>query len=261
MPANYAHYRFGAEMLQQMPGDIRRSVNRFRRLYDVGLHGPDLFYYYNPVISTRVGALGQKLHQQSGTDFFSRVCRGLRMDSSEAGTAYLYGLLTHYALDSVCQPILQSAASEGKLSPVALEAEFDRFLLEKDGKVPACIQDLSVHIQLTAGESATAAKFYSGINDSHIRTAVRNMALITKSFAIAPGIRRELVKKSTGVFARENVGVMIPEEALPGCEAVDQALMDGYEQAKALFPVLQMQISALMTYNAPLGQEFDKSFG
>ena len=79
MPAVYAHYRFGSQMLSTMPGDIRRSVKRFRRLYDVGLHGPDLFFYYRPMLTTRIQKLGARFHEQTGREFFSRVCRNLRL--------------------------------------------------------------------------------------------------------------------------------------------------------------------------------------
>ena len=45
MPSTYAHYRFGVGLLTTMPGDVRRTIQRFRRRFDVGLHGPDIFYY------------------------------------------------------------------------------------------------------------------------------------------------------------------------------------------------------------------------
>ena len=55
MPANYAHYRFGKQLLSGMCPNDRRSIQRFRRLYDMGLHGPDIFFYYNPLIKTATG--------------------------------------------------------------------------------------------------------------------------------------------------------------------------------------------------------------
>ena len=53
MPSVYAHYRFGAAMLAKMPGDIRLPVQRYRRLFDIGLHGPDLFFYARPCSAPR----------------------------------------------------------------------------------------------------------------------------------------------------------------------------------------------------------------
>ena len=74
MPANYAHYRFGKQLLSGMCPNDRRSIQRFRRLYDMGLHGPDIFFYYNPLIKTATGQLGGVFHAQSGQEFFARVC-------------------------------------------------------------------------------------------------------------------------------------------------------------------------------------------
>lgn len=41
MPASYAHYRFGKQVLPALPAEIRQNIQRFRRLYDMGLQGPD----------------------------------------------------------------------------------------------------------------------------------------------------------------------------------------------------------------------------
>ncbi len=261
MPANYAHYRFGVEMLGQIPGDIRRTVNRFRRLYDVGLHGADIFFYYNPVAATKVGAMGERLHKQSGADFFTRICRGLRMEPSEAGEAYLYGLLTHYCLDSMLHPYILQTHKEGVADHVALEAELDRYLLEKDGKVPPCQQDMSNHMKLTAGECETVAKFYSGVKPAQVRTCLRNMALITKTLAMPDGKPRELVQKGIGFLSKENLGIMIPVEADPALAPHVEELLARYEKAKESFPELVLQLSAHMTYNGALGEDFALDFG
>ena len=45
MPSSYAHYRFGKQILAQMPADVKRSIQRFRRMFDMGLQGPDIFFY------------------------------------------------------------------------------------------------------------------------------------------------------------------------------------------------------------------------
>ena len=52
MTANYAHYRFGKQLLPQLPADVRQCIQRFRRMYDMGLHGPDIFFYHNPLMKS-----------------------------------------------------------------------------------------------------------------------------------------------------------------------------------------------------------------
>ena len=74
MPSVYAHYRFGVALLPTMPADARRTIQRFRSLFEVGLHGPDIFYYGSPIEKTKTGFLGIKFHEQTGREFFQRVC-------------------------------------------------------------------------------------------------------------------------------------------------------------------------------------------
>ena len=130
MPASYAHYRFGNLLLPGLPGDVRLCVQRFRRMYDAGLQGPDFFFYFCPGLNTATYALGHRFHMQSGREFFSRACTAA---DSDAARAYLYGVLGHYCLDSVIHPFIDRLESEGKAKHIPLESEFERFLLEKDG--------------------------------------------------------------------------------------------------------------------------------
>ena len=106
MPSTYAHYRFGVALLPTLPGDVRRTIQRFRRLFDVGLHGPDIFYFQNSVIKSGGFSLGVKYHEMTGKSLFPRLCRLVRLEKSEAAQAYLYGLLCHYCLDARLHPII-----------------------------------------------------------------------------------------------------------------------------------------------------------
>ena len=42
MPSTYAHRRFGANVLEHLPDELRAQLEQNRELYDIGLHGPDL---------------------------------------------------------------------------------------------------------------------------------------------------------------------------------------------------------------------------
>ena len=50
MPSTYAHRRFGADVLVQLPRELREKITPYRPLYDMGLHGPDLMFYYRASI-------------------------------------------------------------------------------------------------------------------------------------------------------------------------------------------------------------------
>ena len=261
MPWTYAHYRFGAQMLSAMPADLRRPATRFRQLYDVGLHGADIFQFSTPVIGRQFTDLAEKFHNQTGADYFQRVCRGLRLDPTEAAESYLYGALTHYCLDRACQGFMKEKADQGVASLQQIQTEFDRYLLEKDGKVPPCTQDFSPHIRLTPGECETAARFYTGVSAATVRDAVRNMAMATKLLATPEGARRNLLARSLKITGKNREDRVMGNQPNLLCSHLNGELEARYQQAAEEFPDLLLQLSAHLTYNAPLGEDFASIFG
>ena len=261
MPSAYAHYRFGAQLLKRMPPDFCRTAQRFRQLYDVGLHGPDIFFYYSPLMKTSVGSLGSKLHHQSGIEFFTRACKRLRLEPSEAGYAYLYGLLSHYCLDSVCHPFVNARAAEGKMGHVELETEFDRYLLVQDGKTPPSTHDISRHMKLTRGECATAASVYPAVTASAISRSVRNMALATRCLAMPQGLPRNVMEKGLHKFGGKYAQFLMTDDPNPICAPLNGKLEALYNTALERYPRLWEQLTAHLAHNAPLGTDFAPEFG
>lgn len=261
MPSVYAHYRMGAALLPTFPADVRRTIQRFRRLFDVGLHGPDIFLYYNPVFPTATGALGSKYHGQTGREFFQRVCRVARLERSEAAQAYIYGALCHYALDSALHPYINAQASLSGITSGQIEAEFDRFLLERDGKIPPESQNLSPHLQLTPGECATVAKFYPPATARQVQDSLRNMAYNVKLFAAPEGARRTVLRKSLELLKLPVRSMLMTTGPDSQCAQLDAPLLEKYELAVEQFPELLGQLQAHLTYNGVFGEEFTKIFG
>lgn len=73
MPSTYAHRRFGTNVLEHLPDELRAQLEQNRELYDIGLHGPDLLFYYHAAKSNPVGALGNAMHEEPGRVFFDRA--------------------------------------------------------------------------------------------------------------------------------------------------------------------------------------------
>ena len=261
MPATYAHYRFGCQMLGTMPADMCRTAKRFRRLYDVGLHGPDLFFFYRPGIPAKLRVLGHKFHIQTGREIYSRVCRSLRMEPSEAAQAYLYGVLCHYALDAACHPYVEEQAREGLVTHTRIETEFDAFLFELDGKRTSAQRDLSRHIRLTPGECETVARFYPGTEGRQIASCVKSMATIRKLLALPEGDPRKLVSGVMSAASQEFSQMISGPVPDVRCEEMMQPLRQRYDRAANRFPQMLMQLGAHLTYNAPLGEDFNPIFG
>lgn len=261
MPSTYAHYRFGTQVLDQLPADVRRPISRFRRMFDVGLHGPDLFFYYNILMKTPVGDLGEKYHHQPGSDFFTAVCRRHRLEPTEAGQSYLYGVLAHYCLDSVCHPFVNEATADGKVGHVEMETEFDRFLLVMDGKTPPNTYDCSAHLTLTKGECETVAGFYPGASPVQINRCITTMAELTKLLAAPRGPKKTLVNLGVSVTGDKFTQNVMKPYPNPNCEHLNEPMFALYNEAVERYAALAEQMTAHLTYNASFGEEFSRTFG
>lgn len=260
MPTHYTHYRFGAQLIPTLPADIRRTCQRFRQLFDVGLHGPDIFFYHNIFLDDAAVKLGRKFHAQSGADFFARVVKRLRLEPTEAGRAYLYGVLAHYCLDSVCHPFVNVRCAEGNPGHMEIEKEFDRYLLVLDGKRPPHTFDFTRHMRLTPGECKTVAEFYGSATSAMVSTSVKNMAACTRFLQSPKGLRRSALNAAMAVTAGKFNQHIIPRSPDHSCENLDQPLLELYDQAFALYPQLLEQLLAHLDHNEPLGELFDKNF-
>lgn len=257
MPASYAHYRFGGTAAAALSGEAAKAVRHFRQLFDVGTHGPDLFFYFNPLMHTKIGSLGKTFHCQSGKVFFENAVRVYREAPSEGSLSYLMGLLSHYALDSLCHPLVCAVAEEGKIGHTELETEFDRYLLTLDGKTPACTYDVSRHMRLTRGECATAAAFFEPASAFAVGMCVRHMAWVNHTLTWKKRDRLEKLFRIAGPHASQMVMLQHPNH---NCLHLDEPLMAQYEKAQERYTVLAAQLLAYMQNDTPLGEEFAPTF-
>ena len=57
MPTTYAHYQFGKDVIRILPGPLQKAIENHRELFDIGLYGPDIFFYYRIFHKNRVNAM------------------------------------------------------------------------------------------------------------------------------------------------------------------------------------------------------------
>lgn len=258
MPSAYAHLRFGNQSLPRLPGEANILIRHFNRLYDVGLQGPDLFFYYNPLLRTEIGALGYHFHMQSGKEFFGHAIRAFRAAPSDGARAYLYGVLGHYCLDSVCHPYVREVAAEGKIGHTEMETEFDRLLMARDGIALPHRHSLRQHFRLTRGECATAAAFYNPVGTAAIRRCVRNMQMVSR---LTTTKHRRMVRKIMGIGGKVGLEMVMTESPNENCDETDRVLLGLYGDALERYPILTEQLNIAMKNGTPLGSDFEPVFG
>ena len=92
MPTTYAHDRFGREVYEQLPANLKKIIRENKKLYLIGLHGPDIFFYYHPFSKNRVSDYGTFLHEQTASVLLDDEVKKYQQSPSEAMEAYLLAL-------------------------------------------------------------------------------------------------------------------------------------------------------------------------
>ena len=260
MPSTYAHYRLGFRTLSHLDPKIQEKIRRNRQMFDLGLHGPDILFYHNPFVKKEpIGQLARQVHRSSGRAFFTPAARQLKLQPDEGAESYLFGVLAHFTLDSLCHPYV-NAVSGREAGHTEIEVELDRALLERDGKSEPYKQVISRHIRLEKKEDAVKiARFYPELKPGQVRRCVENMAWMERALAAPKGIRREVIGRGwLGNAINEHMMTMKPNGR---CAGHTPRLMELYARAEKLYPMLARQLWNHLHAVGRLGEEFDQEFG
>lgn len=186
MPAIYAHHAFGREVKKNLPADLKALVRRFPDYYEIGLQGPDILFFYKFYEKNRVNQTGYRIHEEEAALFLEqgrKVVKEKGLSSPEC--AYLLGFLCHFMLDSACHPYVAKQMEKHGVGHVALESEFEKYVLRRDGK-DALSYPMGWLVPAGKGLSGSIAPFYEGITEEEIEKALRDMKLC-KTILVAPG--------------------------------------------------------------------------
>ena len=260
MPSTYAHYRLGFRTLSHLDPKIQAVIRRNRQMFDLGLHGADIFFYHNPFTGKDpMAEYARQIHRSSGQEFFAPAVRQLKLQPDEGLESYLFGVLAHFALDSLCHPYVNSVSGP-QAGHTEIEVEFDRALLEYDGKPDPYRQVISRHIRLEKkGDAEKILRFYPELKPAQVRRSIENMAWMTTMLAAPKGLRRNVI--GSGILGNGiNEHMMFLQPNLR-CAEYTPVLMGLYTQAEVLFPRLSRQLWNHIHAAGKLGEEFDRIFG
>ena len=115
MPTTYAHDLFGQKVYRQLPDQVKEIIRKNGELYRIGLHGPDIFFYYF-IFKNHVSSVGYRMHKEKARAFFAQGMAQVRETGDEALLAYLLGFGCHYLLDSSCHPFVNEMNDKGRIS-------------------------------------------------------------------------------------------------------------------------------------------------
>lgn len=240
MPGVYTHLTFGRSVLKALEdGAVKNAIEADRELFEIGLQGPDILFYHQPLKSDPVGRLGHGLHEKTCLSFLDReVCRNAR----EGGLAYLLGLICHFTLDSECHTLVEYFMGTTGRQHSALESELDRHLMVRDGLQPRTHTPAS-YIADSRPNADSIAPFY-GLDGKTIKTALTYMKTVGK--VLTPGNR---AKYALLVFVTERMG----KDSLPRQMIVDWKADPVYDTANR---VLTCRLERAVPVAVELMEEF-----
>ena len=92
MPTTYTHDLFGKAVFQKLPEEIRKIIHRNKTEYLIGLHGPDILFYYRPFHRNEVNQTGHRMHEEIAADFFRHCKRDILLPERKGYSRIRWGL-------------------------------------------------------------------------------------------------------------------------------------------------------------------------
>lgn len=263
MPSTYAHRRFGANVASHLPADASGLVARHRELYDIGLHGPDIFFYYHALSSNPVVRFGNEMHDNSGETFFAEARRRIpTAQDPEATLAYTLGFICHFALDSTCHPYIEQYVRSSGVSHCEIETEFDNQLLRRDGYDPFKYFTAS-HIHATRENARVIAPLFDEVSCEQTYEALRGMLMVHHGLQASNPVKRQLILAvmcAAGKYDGMH-GLVANAKPNPACAASNKKLDELYKQALPLAEHLILEYIDAQHNSLPLDKAYQHTFG
>ncbi len=261
MPTTYAHYRFGCTVYRRLPEREKALIDACRPLYDFGLHGPDVLFYYRPFLRSPVRALGGSMHNQTGREVFAQAgARLAQEDDQRPLLAYTYGFLCHFVLDSMCHGYVAQKMADSGLSHAEIEAEFDRALLVRDGRDPLRSR-VTQHLRPTAAHAAVLSRFFPGVTPRQMHEAMRSMVreldVLAAQTRLGRGALRAALALTCGRGMRD---LVLRERPNPACFDSSEELARRYAQAQPQAVDAIVRYLDIVDGRAAFSGLFDRTF-
>ncbi len=232
MPATYAHYVFGKKVYRRLSKAEKEIICEAKDAFLLGLHGPDLLFYYYPLGKNRVNQQGYRMHKKIAADFFEKGKILYRKEQSSPLRAYLYGFLCHYILDSECHPYVSLYTEEKDCGHLEIETEFDRYLMELDGRDP--LEYVPIHHLVSRRDTREQiARMFDGVTEQQIDKSIRMFRHTIRMLICKNPVKRAVLKTASRVTGQDKKagGLLMDGRVNLKCEESDWFLEERLERA------------------------------
>lgn len=262
MPAFYAHHRFGEKVLPHLAPQLREVIEEHKEQFQIGLQGPDLFFFYRPYSKNKVADYGHRLHQISAYPFFQHAFRVIE-EKGVTGKeyAYLLGFICHYILDSECHGYVAEMIKKTGVKHIEIEEEFEKMLLRLDGEHPLAfpIGDL---VPVDKETAEALSPFYENITPAAAKQALSDLRMVKRLFT-APGHAKQglinTAMRLTGHYG-ELKGLMHQRKDNPKCRQSSEGLLARFDGAVPLAAAMMLSFDESLRTGSRLDERFNRNF-
>ncbi len=249
MPSDYTHFYFGHKAIDYLPETLAVAVREHLQFFDIGLQGPDILFFYEPLHKCPVNQLGFSMHGASAKDFFypaRTILNTFSGDEKSSALAYLAGFLCHYTLDVTCHGYIEKKLTVSGLTHSQLEKEFDRYLMVKENGAVSKVKT-STNIIPSKKNAAVISAFFPNVTAKDIQKTLKSMVFITNLLS-GRGLRRPFVTaglKISGQY-RKLFDMLIPKDTPVGSEDSNLRLEKLLEKALGTYSEYALEYEAFL---------------
>ena len=238
MPSDYTHLYFGRRAIDFLPESFASAVKKHRQLFNIGLQGPVILFFYEPLHKCPINQIGYAMHDASAKDFFYPAREILNTQFSKDSApalAYLAGFLCHYTLDTTCHNYIEKKMEVSGLTHSELEKEFDRYLMVKEKGAVSKIKS-STEIVPSIENAKVISAFFPNVFAKDILKALKSMVVFTNLLS-GKGIRRPLVTAGLKISGQYDklFDMLIPKDTPAGSEDSNLRLEKLLDKALTLY--------------------------
>lgn len=274
MPNFYTHYLFGQRALAAMTAEQAKAAAADLNVFNLGLQGPDVFFYGSVFGSKSATKFGQKLHKLSGRNVFETMLSPYDTAAVPASVrACIMGVVGHFTLDVVVHPYVYEVQTDMP-HHLALESDFDAYLMRCAGQSSPWTNNLYELIAADRQTQEVIAEVYAPwpeISRKSCMSSVRNMRTIRRMMRTPTVSRFRFVRRVMKIMGIYKAlygmllpppvpefpdGVLWPDKPQDAMEKMDELLTEA-------LPIYLENLTALderIENRTPLPAFFDRDF-
>jgi len=264
MPAAFAHDLYGRLVYKRLAPEIRRAILKEKDCFYLGLHGPDILFFYRPLGKNPVNRKGYWMHEEPARKIFEHGLMVLREEEDErkrnAIRAYLLGFSCHFALDHSVHGYVNRIGERTKFTHGDVETELERRLLIRERKEPLRT-NITCHIKNTEMTWMAAARVLSE-NEVCLWEAIASFKFINRLFVNSSETVKDItcmVLKKAGYY-EEIHGMIMRKHPVMGLSRVTDRLEEMFDSAVPLGAQVLTGVFDSMEKGTPLPEVLSGNF-